>query len=520
MGAAQDLDARDAAAAAGAGQQALHDDRLQGVGQLHADLRLALGRVRVDDALDGRRRGAGCAGTTGPGAPSRRRSARGRWSRDCASRRRAARPGPRAARRAGRWRSRARRAPPRAGAPASSRTARARTRWGPRASSGRSSGAAAPAARAPRASSTCPRPWRRRPAPGRAESDARSSSGHRQCSDASAARSRATGARPRRGPRGCGRRAAARARRPATSRLGVDRQAAARRSWRGGRRQREGLEQVHRACRQGGARAVDADTGELPSVRCRSLAFIDAARAMRDAAPRSSARTASGAPSGRAPRTPARAGARPEAAGATDGTPAGAVPAGTGAGPGPARPAGRDRAPPLARLKEHGVEAPRPARREPHLERADARRLVREVDAAVGLDRLLALAVEDVAEQLAQRVLRHAGDRQLLGSPEGEHLRLAVGSQPEFVGFLTDDDGEQAIDTSHNSMLARVRRESSCAARIILSSIRDARPSPRGRRPPACRPAARSRRPRSGRYRGWPPGAPPRGRRGRSRPRG
>src|SRR5262249_47652898 len=52
---AQELHRRDAALAVGARQEPLRDHGAQRVGELYTDLPLALGRIRVDDALDGRR---------------------------------------------------------------------------------------------------------------------------------------------------------------------------------------------------------------------------------------------------------------------------------------------------------------------------------------------------------------------------------------------------------------------------------------------------------------------------------
>ena len=146
--------------------------------------------------------------------------------------------------------------------------------------------------------------------------------------------------------------------------------------------------------------------------------------------------------------------------------------------------------------KEHGVEPARGARREPHRKRPDARGHVGEVDAAVRLEGRFVLALEDVAEQLAQRVLRRAGDGQALGSPEGEHLRLAVGAEPEFVGALLGEDGEQAVDARH-------RRQSVAKQGGIPARTRGTRASPRTQ----SRPSWTCRRGPALRGRSWPPSA-------------
>jgi hypothetical protein len=62
---------------------------------------------------------------------------------------------------------------------------------------------------------------------------------------------------------------------------------------------------------------------------------------------------------------------------------------------------------------------------------------------------VLALLREDLAEELAECVLRRRRDAQALGGAEGEHLGFLVGPEPELVGALLRQDGEEAVDAGH-----------------------------------------------------------------------
>ena len=102
----------------------------------------------------------------------------------------------------------------------------------------------------------------------------------------------------------------------------------------------------------------------------------------------------------------------------------------------------------VALAKEHHVEPAGP-RAQLHVEDTDAGRIVGHLGAPLRLQRLLPLGGQDLAEELAQRVLRRGRNAEPLGGPEGQHLGFLVGPQAQLVGALLGEDGEEAVDAGH-----------------------------------------------------------------------